>query len=56
MMSFVSHRYPNPDVEATRGSCRANVQEIEKKISTVEVRDESINRICNGAFCFISDQ
>ncbi|KAM9348197.1 E3 ubiquitin-protein ligase TTC3 isoform 1-T1 [Symphorus nematophorus] len=44
-----AHRFPNPEVEAARGSCRANVQEIDKKISSVEtLYKEQMDEVKNG--------
>ncbi|XP_040005751.1 E3 ubiquitin-protein ligase TTC3 [Xiphias gladius] len=43
------HRYPNQDLEMTRNSWRANVQEAEKKISTAETQyQEQIDQAKNG--------
>lgn len=41
VMTFIFSRFPSQDLEMTRNSRRANVQEVEKKISTAEV-DESV--------------
>lgn len=38
-MSFVFSRFPTQDLEMARSSCRADVQEVEKKIATAEVND-----------------
>lgn len=37
--SSVSSRFPSQQLEATRGSVRADVQNIERKISTREVKN-----------------
>ncbi|XP_071317554.1 E3 ubiquitin-protein ligase TTC3 isoform X2 [Trachinotus anak] len=43
------HRYPNQDLEMTRNNWRANVQEIERKISTAETQyQEQIDQAKNG--------
>ncbi|KAG7217207.1 hypothetical protein INR49_027751 [Caranx melampygus] len=43
------HRFPNQELEMTRNGCRANVQEIEKKISTAETQyKEQIDQTKNG--------
>lgn len=49
VMSFLS-RYPNQDLEIIKNTWRANVQEVEKKISIAEV-DHSINNI--KGICYV---
>lgn len=41
---LVFSRYPNQDLETTRSSCKASVQEVEKRISAAEV-DESVTKV-----------
>ncbi|KAM6983525.1 E3 ubiquitin-protein ligase TTC3 [Tautogolabrus adspersus] len=44
-----AHRYPNQDLEVTRNTRRANVQDIEKKISTIETQyKEQMDQVKNG--------
>lgn len=44
-----AHRFPNQDPEIARNSCRANVEEIEKKISAAEQQhQEQIDQVKNG--------
>ncbi|XP_051793252.1 E3 ubiquitin-protein ligase TTC3 isoform X2 [Acanthochromis polyacanthus] len=43
------HRHPNQDLDLTRNSCRANIEEIEKKISTAErLYKQQIEQVKNG--------
>ncbi|XP_035480629.1 E3 ubiquitin-protein ligase TTC3 [Scophthalmus maximus] len=43
------HRFPNQDLEISRNTCRSNVQEIEKKISTAETQyQEQMDQVKNG--------
>ncbi|XP_020496201.2 E3 ubiquitin-protein ligase TTC3 [Labrus bergylta] len=43
------HRYPNQDLEVIRNTRRANVQDIEKKISTLETQfKEQMDQVKNG--------
>ncbi|XP_067464760.1 E3 ubiquitin-protein ligase TTC3-like [Thunnus thynnus] len=45
----VAHKFPSQDLEMTRKSCRANVQELEKKISTAEMHyQEQMDQVKNG--------
>ncbi|XP_059207602.1 E3 ubiquitin-protein ligase TTC3 isoform X2 [Centropristis striata] len=44
-----AHRYPNPDLEISRNGWRVNIQEVEKKISTVEAQyKEQLDQVKNG--------
>ncbi|XP_028277332.1 E3 ubiquitin-protein ligase TTC3 isoform X2 [Parambassis ranga] len=44
-----AHWYPNQELEMTRNDCRAKVEEIESRISTVEHRhQELMDRVKNG--------
>ncbi|XP_033954700.1 E3 ubiquitin-protein ligase TTC3 [Pseudochaenichthys georgianus] len=44
-----AHRYPTPDVELTRNSCRVNIQDVEKKISSAEAQyQEQLDQVKNG--------
>ncbi|XP_074467867.1 E3 ubiquitin-protein ligase TTC3 [Sebastes fasciatus] len=44
-----AHRFPTPDLEISRNSWRLNVQEVEKKISTVEAQyQEQLDQVKNG--------
>ncbi|XP_034540363.1 E3 ubiquitin-protein ligase TTC3 [Notolabrus celidotus] len=44
-----AHRFPNQDLEMTQKTWRANVQEIEKKISTIETQfKEQMDQVKNG--------
>ncbi|XP_044226029.1 E3 ubiquitin-protein ligase TTC3-like isoform X3 [Thunnus albacares] len=48
-----AHKYPSQDLEITRKSCRANVQEVEKKISTAEMHyQEQMDQVKNGVELF----
>ncbi|XP_023117643.2 E3 ubiquitin-protein ligase TTC3 isoform X2 [Amphiprion ocellaris] len=43
------HRNPNQDLDLTRNSCRANIEEIQKKISTAErLYKQQIDQVKNG--------
>ncbi|XP_026183559.1 E3 ubiquitin-protein ligase TTC3 isoform X2 [Mastacembelus armatus] len=45
----VAHRSPSKDLDVTRNSWRANVQEVEKKIAYAETQyQEQINQVRNG--------
>lgn len=44
VMCFIFPRYPNQELEISRNTWRATVQEVEKKISSAEVRD-SISKV-----------
>ncbi|XP_045895340.1 E3 ubiquitin-protein ligase TTC3 [Micropterus dolomieu] len=44
-----AHRFPTQDLEMARSSCRADVQEVEKKIATAEAQfQEQIDQVKNG--------
>ncbi|XP_054482046.1 E3 ubiquitin-protein ligase TTC3 isoform X1 [Anoplopoma fimbria] len=44
-----AHRYPTPELEMTRNNWRANVQEVEKKISTAMAQyQELLDQVNNG--------
>ncbi|XP_062289741.1 E3 ubiquitin-protein ligase TTC3 [Scomber scombrus] len=43
------HRFPSQELETTRKSCRGNVQDVEKKISTAETQyKEHMEKVKNG--------
>ncbi|XP_063752092.1 E3 ubiquitin-protein ligase TTC3 isoform X2 [Eleginops maclovinus] len=42
-------RYPTPEVEISRNSCRVNIQEVEKKISSAEAQfQEQLDQVKSG--------
>ncbi|KAK1883048.1 E3 ubiquitin-protein ligase TTC3 [Dissostichus eleginoides] len=44
-----AHRYPTSDVETTRNSCRVDIQDVEKKISSAEAQyQEQLDQVKNG--------